>query len=350
MLNNHNSFPVDVKFVGFVGLRLNLFKKKKDTLYQCRCPICGDSQSDKTKTRGYFYQYKGGMQYKCHNCGASLSLNNFLKQVAPDLHKEYVFERFGWDNDRRHKKGLFAETPEIEFKKQEVKFYDNSFLNSATPLTQLPSNHIALEYIKKRQIPDKFLKQLFYVEKFKEFANSVVPDSFENTHYDEPRIIIPFYNKDKYCFAFQGRALLPDAKPKYISIKRDPEELLVWGMDRIDTTKPVYVLEGPFDAMFVDNAVAAAGAALAKLIGNDMDKVFVFDAEPRNKEILKLMKKIILADEKVCIWPTSTKFKDINKMIENGLTIDRILETISNNTHTGPEAIVKLTFWAKVPF
>lgn len=343
------SVPVDLKFLSQVSIRLERFKRKKDRLYNCRCPLCGDSQSDKTKTRGYFYEYKGGIQYKCHNCGASLSMNNFLKKFAPDVYKEYVFERFGYDNDRRHKKGDFREPDTDSFKKQKVVFKNDDLLNGSILLTSLPDTHEAKVYIESRGIPKEFKDTLRYTDTFKEFTNKSVPGTFDNTSYDEPRIIIPFYNDKKECFAYQGRSLSPKSKTKYISIKRDPEDSLIWGMNRIDTSKTVYVVEGPFDAMFLPNCVAAAGASLSKFAESKFDAVYIFDNEPRNVEILKLMKKIILKGEKICLWPDSIKYKDINDMIKSGLTSEKIMSIISTNTTQGDDAMVKLHFWAKVP-
>lgn len=347
-----NALPVDIKFVSFVGVRLQLFSQKKKNLFVCRCPICGDSKHDKTKTRGYFYEYKGTMRYKCHNCNATLSLHNFLKQIAPDIYKEYAFERFGFDNERRHaKKSYNSSIPDsVVSKPNIVRFYDNKFLNNATKLIELPDNHAALTYIRNRGIPEQFVKQMYYVEEFKKFANEVVPGSFDNTNNDEPRVIIPFYNEAKQCFAFQGRSLKKDSKVKYISIKRDPEESLIWGMDRIDKTKRIYVVEGPIDAMFLPNAIAAAGASLGKFDDSKLDVVYVFDAEPRNAAILKTIKKIIENKKRVCIWPDGVKHKDINDMIRNGSTSDGIISMINTNTYSGAQAILKLGFWAKVPF
>ena len=85
---------IDSKYIGLVSVRLEKFKKVKADLYNCRCPICGDSQKNKTKTRGYLYKIKNNTNYKCHNCGVSLSLNNFLKQIDPMLHKQYTLEKF----------------------------------------------------------------------------------------------------------------------------------------------------------------------------------------------------------------------------------------------------------------
>ena len=77
---------IDTKYIGLVSSRLQKFKKVKPDLYNFRCPICGDSQKNKSKARGYIYAIKNNANYKCHNCGASLSLNNFIKQLDTTLH------------------------------------------------------------------------------------------------------------------------------------------------------------------------------------------------------------------------------------------------------------------------
>ncbi len=71
---------IDSKYINLVSARLDKFKRVKPNLYNFRCPLCGDSQKHKNKARGYFYQVKTNTNYKCHNCGASMSFNNFLKK------------------------------------------------------------------------------------------------------------------------------------------------------------------------------------------------------------------------------------------------------------------------------
>ena len=82
---------IDSKYINLVSSRLTKVKRVKSDLYNFRCPICGDSQKNKSKTRGYLYAIKANVNYKCHNCGASMSLNNFIKQIDPVIHKQYAF-------------------------------------------------------------------------------------------------------------------------------------------------------------------------------------------------------------------------------------------------------------------
>ena len=85
---------IDVKYINLISSRLSKFKRVKPNLYNFRCPICGDSQKNKNKARGYFYQVKNNTNYKCHNCGVNISFNNFLKKIDPTTQKQYAFEKF----------------------------------------------------------------------------------------------------------------------------------------------------------------------------------------------------------------------------------------------------------------
>ena len=109
---------VDSKFIGIISPRLQKFKKVKNNLYNFRCPICGDSQKNKSKTRGYLYNIKADMNFRCHNCGASMTFSNFLKVMDPTVHKQYVFERF---KDSSTGRGTVVEEPKFNFTTPEFK-------------------------------------------------------------------------------------------------------------------------------------------------------------------------------------------------------------------------------------
>ena len=88
------SLPIDSKYVRLLSSRLRNFKQKKDYLWNFSCPICGDSQKNKSKSRGYVYRKKNDYFFMCHNCGASMSFYNFLDKVDADLLKQYALERY----------------------------------------------------------------------------------------------------------------------------------------------------------------------------------------------------------------------------------------------------------------
>ena len=103
---------VDSKYIGVISSRLLKFKRIKPNLYNFRCPICGDSQKHRNKARGYLYGVKADVNFRCHNCGASMTFSNFLKSLDPVIHKQYVFERFKGNKTGR---GTVVEEPKFNF-------------------------------------------------------------------------------------------------------------------------------------------------------------------------------------------------------------------------------------------
>ena len=88
------SLFLDQKYLTLISNRLPLFKKKKDGVYNCRCVICGDSHKKKSKARGYFFNNKNKLMYKCFNCDASMYFSSFLKTVDANLFNDYSLESF----------------------------------------------------------------------------------------------------------------------------------------------------------------------------------------------------------------------------------------------------------------
>ena len=320
---------IDSKYIGLVSVRLEKFKRVKADLYNCRCPICGDSQKNKTKTRGYLYQIKNNTNYKCHNCGVSLSFNNFLKQIDPMLHKQYSMEKF---KEGFTGKNFVVEEPKFEFSKP--KFTKKLDLPKAV---EVP---VAKEYLEKRKLnPEKF----YYAENFKKWVNQQ-KHTFENINKDESRIIIPMYDVDNNLIGFQGRSI-ESSYNKYITIMLVDDAPKVYGLEKIDSQKPVYIVEGPFDSTFIKNAVAMCGSDIDIRSFGWSDYIWVFDNEPRNREIINRISKTIDRGYKVVIWPTSIKQKDINDLVIAGYDPENMLES---NTYSGLEAKVKFNEWKKV--
>jgi len=320
---------IDSKYIGLVSSRLQKFKRVKADLYNFRCPICGDSQKHKNKARGYFYQVKTNTNYKCHNCGVSLSLNNFIKQIDPTLHKQYTMEKF---KEGYTGKNFVVEEPKLEFKKPIFK--------KDLDLPKASEVAVAKEYLEKRMIdPTKF----YFAKKFKKWVNTQ-KQTFNTIGRDESRIIIPMYDTERNLIGFQGRSLGPNSV-KYITVMLNEEAPKVYGMDRIDTTKSVYVVEGPFDSTFVKNSIALCGSDGDFEFIKDNDCIYTYDNEPRNKEIVGRIERCIQNNKRVVIWPREVNQKDINDMVLAGHDIMSILKL---NTYSGLEAKVKFNNWKKV--
>ena len=320
---------VDSKYIGLVSSRLQKFKRVKSDLYNFRCPICGDSQKNKTKARGYIYSVKNNTNFKCHNCGASLSFNNFLKELDASLHKQYTLEKF---KEGHTGKNFVVETPKLEFKKPVFK--------KTLDLPKASEVPAAKEYLEKRKLnPEKF----YFAHKFKEWTNSQ-KQTFDTISRDESRIIIPMYDKNNNLIGFQGRSLVPNSV-KYITVMLDEEAPKIYGLNTVDEKQVVYVVEGPFDSTFVSNSVALCGSDgdVRCLEGSSI--VFVYDNEPRNREIVNRIGKCISRGESVVIWPSGIVEKDINDMVLSGLNVMNVLES---NTYSGLEAKIKFNNWKKI--
>ena len=301
----------------------------KADLYNFRCPLCGDSQKHKNKARGYLYQVKTNTNYKCHNCGASMSFNNFIKQIDPTLHKQYTMEKF---KEGYTGKNFVVEEPKLEFKKPVFK--------KELDLPRASEVPIAKEYLEKRMLdPTKF----YFAKKFRTWVNSK-KRTFDSVQKDESRIIIPMYDTERNLIGFQGRALGPNFV-KYITVMLNDDAPKVFGLEQIDKTKTVYVTEGPFDSTFIRNSIAMCGAD-GDVRGWGVSRpVWVYDNEPRSSEILKRIESTIDRGECVVIWPQNIKEKDINDMVLSKYDIMSILEL---NTYSGLEAKVKFNNWKKV--
>ena len=333
---------IDRNFLLQVSPKLQRFSKKKDDLYNFRCPLCGDSQKNKTKCRGYVFRKKNDYFYMCHNCGASTTFYNFLKQVDPNLLQEYQLERYknGETGNNNYPK------PEFEEYKQEAPKFKKTL--ELPTIESLPEAHFAKNYVQQRRIPEAFSSQLYYAEDFKQFVESLGIEK-DGLHKDDKRLVIPFYDSEKNLIAIQGRSL-GESKLRYITLKLHDDNKKVFGLDRIDEDKLIYVVEGPIDSMFLENAVATADSNLESITDVlDKSKVaLVFDNEPRNKEIVAKMEKAIDNHFNVVIWPEMIEKKDINDMILDGFSPDEIQDIIDNNTFVNLRAKMEFVNWKKV--
>ena len=328
---------IDLKFINDLSGRLSQFKKKTDYLFNFRCPHCGDSQKSKTKARAYLYRVKNDMFFKCHNCGQGQNLANFIKFVDPKLYESYLLERY--------KKSAPA-TPKPEFDFKPTKFKDQTPIDDLKSIKDLPEDHPARLYCDNRKIPEKCFDKLFLSDKFMTLVNEVKPNTYKVIK-DHPRLIIPFYDTTGKVFAFQGRAFGKE-QPKYLTIKLDENKQKVYGLDKVNFQQPIYITEGPIDSLFIDNCLAAGGADLflKNKIPNEQI-TYIFDNEPRNKEIVKRMYKVIEQNFNVVIWPEDLQLKDVNDMIMSGLTKLELQDIISNNTYSKLSALTKLNYWKK---
>ena len=320
---------IDSKYIGLISSRLVKFKRVKSDLYNFRCPICGDSKKNKTKTRGYLYTVKADVNYRCHNCGASMTFSNFLKEIDPVVHKQYVFERFKQGSTGR---GSVVEEPVFKFETPKFK-----------PKLDLPkasTNSRASDYLKKRKLnPTEF----YYADKFKSWTNSH-KKTFDNIDKDHARIVIPLFYEDT-LIGFQGRSLDPWIQPKYLTVMFNDDSPKIYGLDNIRRDAPVFVTEGPFDSTFLCNSIAMCGADGDVGKWGVSNPGWVYDNEPRSKEITTRISNTISSGGSVVIWPKNIPEKDINDMVLAGHDVQSIVES---NVYDGLKAKLQFNTWKRI--
>ena len=330
---------LDDKYLGLISPRLEKFKKIRAGVYNFRCPYCGDSQKHKNKARGYIYQNKADYNFKCHNCGMTRSFTYFLKDRDQPLYDEYIMERY--------KEGLTGKgtvTPEPKFTFPQPKFRKKDICDELTKISELNTTHRAKKYLINRGINEDTLSKLYYCPNFKEWTNKH-KKIFDNTNHDDQRIIIPLRHSDGQLFGYQGRSLDPTSKMRYITVMLDEDAPKLYGLEKINTQKPIYILEGPFDSLFVENSIAMCGSDIDIRSFGWSNYIWVFDNEPRNREIVSRIERCINRGDKVVIWPSHIQEKDVNEMILAKYDICTILES---STYSELTAKLKLNLWKKV--
>ena len=334
------SLYIDIKYLNAIAHRLENFKKKSQDLFNCRCPLCGDSQRNKKRSRGYFYRGKQDLYYKCHKCGASHHFGTFLKNFDPNQYSQYVVERYadgGHGRANSHKnveKILKFEEPKFT-KKPETKLIDSIM----DRLDTLPDDNEAVQYAINRKIPRDAFDRLYFIPNVKDVIQ--LNDKYKNSIItSEPRLAIPFLDGNGKLLVVSLRGIRGESL-RYINIKVDEDAPSIFGLDKV---------EGPLDSLFLHNSIACAGTSFGKIDQLPIPKekiTIIFDNQPKNKDVGKLMNKYIDMGYKMVIWP-DVPGKDINEMIENGLTSSEIQGIINDNTFNGLSAKAKYAMWRKV--
>lgn len=327
------SLYIDKKYINLLSTSLEKFKWKKVNLANCRCPICGDSELNKNKARGYFFSNTDNYFFKCHNCGASYNIYKFLEIVSPPLFKQYCLESFKEKN---------IKIEENEPKK--ITVYD-TVRPPYDMIEELPPDHVAIKFLKKRKISENKWDRFGFTKQFGVFAK-LFNSEYRNLLEQDERILIPIYNEHNQLIGVQGRSVA-NIKPKYITLKKSDDIKLYYGLDTVDKSKQIYVVEGPIDSLFLPNSIAVLGLGNFLEVRNKFpseDLVFILDNEPRSRNVANMMKELINKNEKVCIFPSNINDKDINDMVLNGINV---CDIIQNNTYKGAAAMMAFTTWRK---
>jgi predicted RNA-binding Zn-ribbon protein involved in translation (DUF1610 family) len=340
---------IEQKYIALLSSSVRNFKKKQNNVWEMSCPICGDSTTNRRRARGYIYLRGQKYKYACHNCGAGMHFGTFLEHVNPILYREYRFERF---RDRQEQEAQdIAVAEEVEAKEAFFSLQTNAIDRLATKVSRLDERHEAYRYLKSRKIPFIWFDRLFYTEDMKSIA-SLFPGRYDDTKFgNEPRIVIPIYNRQKELVGVTARAIKPSPL-RYIMLRKSDDEPLIFNLERINVGQTVYTFEGAIDSMFMDNAIAVSGADFSKVsqIIPKEQTVIIFDNQPRNKELIKRIDKTADAGFPMFVWPSNRALKkDFNANIQDGIIApEKVKKFIDDNTFRGMTLKLKLTDWKKL--
>jgi len=341
-----SDLSVDVDYINKLSLYLEQFKLVRQDVWNARCPICGDSKKKLTKKRFYIYfnADKGYYSTKCHNCGHGAPFSVFLKENYPDLYRDYIVEKFPRNQKKLSPARFSKDIKKIVKPKPKCHGFDYSPLKR---FSELPENHPGRMYMENRKLP---LDVFFYCPSFIRFLEEIGDTKYTipYKHAKEPRIIIPFYREDGLSTVFQARAFSKKEGLRYITIKEQDGESKVYGLDRVDYSKPVYVVEGPFDSHMIPNCIAMSGIS-TKLPEKLKNPIFIYDNEPRNIDVVKTMRKRLLQGYSVVIFPHTIKYNDLNDMVVKGkFSVETLLDIIKDHTYSGPTGLMQLQDWARI--
>ena len=323
---------IDQKYVGMISPRLDRFKKKSDKLYNFRCPFCGDSEKDLRKARGYLYVVGDRIAFKCHNCHLPAPFYKFLKHIDPSVANAWKLETFG------EPKNTTREATELVVPKSREPISNPLYAIGADKMQEMDQEHPAVQYLYSRKIPLIYWNDLYYIKDYRRLAE--INPAYEGRLLEEARIIIPFRDKDGRMTGVQGRAM-GNNPMRYVTV-RFTDDPLIFGYQYIDPEKMVFATEGAFDSMFVNNGLAVAGSNLkgiTQYVPKD-NLALVYDNEPRNKDIVRIMERAIKDGFRLVIWPPTWQFKDINEAILGGVSQKELMETLY--THAYGDLQVKL--------
>lgn len=353
---------IDLKYLRLSSVYLTKFKQVGEDLYNFRCPICGDSVKDKSKTRGYVFVKGDKALYHCHNCGSPdvRSLHKLIEYLSPSLFKEYKYEKFG-SKFRENVVEELEETKEDDlFIDKELMKVDNlkmkrlaseKILRDCVAMPLLDNDHPAIEYLReKRRLPKEDIDKLYYLSDINLLTKKI--DKYKDKDYPKyDAILIPFIDFEGVINCIQLRILNPKSNMRYLTLYlNEDQSKAIYGLNYVDEHRTVYCLEGPINSLFLDNAIAFAGSTQTNKINYIKDKitdfVIIYDPDYKtNPHVLKALEKSINDGYKVVLY--DDKFNsddDINDIvIKYNWTKEQLMEYIDSRTFSGLRAKLELS-------
>ena len=326
---------IQQKYVSLVGDSLEGFKRLRGDIFNFRCPICGDSEKKNTKKRGYLLKKNTGYVFYCHNCGNSMGFSKFLAEVDSCLYSEYRKDMLLASKRTFDKKPEVIEVPKWEIKK-----------SLTIPVSNLPDEHPAKEYLRKRRVPEEKLPYVKWTDDFPSLVKETIGDKYNGVKLPPSGIIFELRELDGKLTGYQIRSIDPNCpkSQRFVICSINDEHGFFYST--IDRSKPLYIVEGCTDSLFIENSVAVLSSSLCKLHFFDSD-VYFNDQEPRNKEVCKQIEKCIDKGYQVVLLPHEFDGMDVNDIVKAGIPYQKLPKLFERYTYKGLMAKLQFAKWRK---
>jgi len=337
---------IDHKYIQLIGTELERFKDLGNGTYNFRCPICGDSKKKENKARGYIFGAHKP-RFMCHNCGSSSTLSNFIKHLSPGLFLQYKLERFRSNSTETKTE---SDLPVSSIDDIRKRFSKDDTLFGAVKISSPETNKEIRDYaLKERCIPEEFSDSLYsvndvsdFVKQFERYSNVFVPSS--------PALVIPFFDDSRNLDWIQCRLINNSFRYITLNISGNDSAPKIWGMEFIDWDSPIYITEGPIDAMSLNNGLAIAGVANISTIKwiketASCNPIFCYDNDYNNNmEVRQQLLKRISERFGVVIYDKCFIWKDLNGSIVSGkFDKDELNKYLTERTFFGMKASLELS-------
>jgi len=249
--------------------------------YNFRCNVCGDSKKSRSKKRGYILKRKKPWMYFCHNCFYKKPVVYWMKEFFPIHYRDYYRDLVR--SKKPHKKPIpKIKNPKVKKRnaeKEQTKFFIPIKKGITPPFAK------AIRLCINRNIPEDIWSKWFVA----------TGGTYNN------RLIIPFFDDKGKIYYYQGRALYDYITPKYLS--RKGKHNSIYNYYTVDDNRPVVVLEGPIDSIFVENSIAVTGVKIEEpLLKKFKQKRFMIDYDAQTPETKAKTIELLTKGEYVFCW------------------------------------------------
>jgi DNA primase len=201
------------------------------------CPVCDDDRNKHNLEVNYIDNV-----YKCWSCGDSEGTHGPLGRI---------FDKYG---NKKHKKLYNVLKPETVVKRERPKKtlkLPDAFTLFKDSSSVYPVRRQAMNYLKSRGITDEMIERYGI--------------GFCDKGDHSGRIVVPSYNKNGELNYYIARSWNPMSKAKYKNPEAEKDKIIFWE-NLIDWNKDIFLVEGAFDGLFVNNSIPMLGKHMSELL------------------------------------------------------------------------------------